>query len=76
MREPEPACDHLRKDHRAIEERLDTLVAALPHLSDNRIPGIQATVHDLQHLAALHFNKKEEELESTEFHAISSPWVS
>jgi hemerythrin-like domain-containing protein len=60
MREPEPACDHLRQDHRAIEERLDALFAALLDLSPKRIPEIQATVRDLQRLAAVHFRKEEE----------------
>lgn len=60
MREPEPACDHLRQDHRTIEERLDTLLAALLALSHDRIPEVQATVRDLQHLAAVHFRKEEE----------------
>jgi hemerythrin-like domain-containing protein len=60
MREAEPACDHLRQDHRAIEERLDALLAALLDLGPERIPAIQATVRDLQRLAALHFREEEE----------------
>jgi hemerythrin-like domain-containing protein len=56
----EPACDHLRQDHRTIEERLDALLAALLELSPQRIPEIQATVRDLQRLAAVHFRKEEE----------------
>jgi hemerythrin-like domain-containing protein len=60
MREPESACDHLRQDHRAIEERLDSLFAARLDLSPQRIPEIQATVRDLQRLAAVHFRKEEE----------------
>lgn len=54
-----PACEHLRQDHRAIEERLDILLAELLHLTPEFIPEIQATVRDLQHLAAVHFEKEE-----------------
>ena len=59
MPKPAPACENLRKDHRAIEERLDILLAALLHLTPEFIPEIQATVCDLQHLAAIHFEKEE-----------------
>src|SRR5262245_37178380 len=59
MRELEPACDHLRKDHRAIEGRLDILLAALQRLAPELIPQIQATVRELQDLAAIHFEKEE-----------------
>jgi hemerythrin-like domain-containing protein len=54
------ACDHLRRDHRAIEERLDTLLAALLNVEPARIPEIQATVRELQDLAAIHFAKEEQ----------------
>jgi hemerythrin-like domain-containing protein len=60
MPDREPACDHLRRDHRAIEERLDTLLAALLNLAPERIPEIQATVRELQDLAAIHFAKEEQ----------------
>src|SRR6516162_7515817 len=60
MREPEPACDHLRKDHWAIEEHLDILLGALVRLTPERIPEIQATVLGLQDLAAIHFAKEEQ----------------
>ena len=59
MRESAPACENLRKDHRAIEERLDILLAALLRLTPELIPEIQVTVHDLQDLAAVHFEKEE-----------------
>jgi len=59
MHETARACENLRKDHRAIEERLDTLIAALLHLTPELIPDIQATVRDLQDLAAVHFEKEE-----------------
>lgn len=54
-----PACENLRKDHRAIEQRLDILLAALLRLTPEIIPEIQATVGELQHLAAIHFEKEE-----------------
>jgi hemerythrin-like domain-containing protein len=54
-----PACENLRKDHRAIEERLDILLTALLHLTPELIPEIQATVRELQDLAAIHFEKEE-----------------
>ena len=60
MLDREPACDHLRRDHRVIEERLDILLAALMNLTSERIPEIQATVRDLQDLAAIHFLKEEQ----------------
>ena len=59
MPKPAPACENLRKDHRAIEERLDILLATLLHVTPELIPEIQATVHDLQDLAAIHFEKEE-----------------
>jgi hemerythrin-like domain-containing protein len=59
MLEPD-ACALLRIDHRAIEERLDRLLAALLDLRPERIPEIQATVTALQSLAKLHFRKEEE----------------
>jgi hemerythrin-like domain-containing protein len=59
MCESAPACENLRKDHRAIEERLDILIAALLHLTPELIPEIQATVRELQDLAAIHFEKEE-----------------
>jgi hemerythrin-like domain-containing protein len=60
MPETEPACDHLRRDHRAIEEYLDTLLNALLNLAPERIPEIQAVVRSLQQLSAIHFAKEEE----------------
>ena len=54
-----PACAHLRKDHRVIEESLDILLAALLRLTPPLIPAIQATVRALQDLAAIHFEKEE-----------------
>jgi hemerythrin-like domain-containing protein len=54
-----PACENLRKDHRAIEGRLDILLAALLRLTPGLIPEVQATVLGLQDLAAVHFEKEE-----------------
>src|ERR1700694_1185304 len=54
-----PACENLRKDHRAMEGHLDILLAALLRLSPELIPGLQGTVRDLQDLAAVHFEKEE-----------------
>ena len=59
MSESAPACEHLRKDHRVIEERLDILLAALLQLTPELIPEIQATVRELRGLAAIHFEKEE-----------------
>jgi len=59
MPETEPACDHLRRDHRAIEQYLDTLLNALPNLAPERIPEIQRAVRGLQDLSAIHFAKEE-----------------
>ncbi len=59
MLESVSACENLRKDHRAIEECLDILLATLLHLTPALIPEIQATVRDLRNLAAVHFEKEE-----------------
>ncbi|HKE23979.1 MAG TPA: hemerythrin domain-containing protein [Bryobacteraceae bacterium] len=60
MVETEPACGHLRQDHRAIEKYLDTLLDALLNLAPERTPEIQAVVRGLQNLSAIHFAKEEE----------------
>jgi hemerythrin-like domain-containing protein len=60
MPESDAACALLRIDHRAIEEHLDRLLAALLDLRPERISEIQATVAELQALAKLHFRKEEE----------------
>jgi hemerythrin-like domain-containing protein len=60
MHESDAACAHLRTDHRAIEERLDRLLAALLQFTPERIPDIQAAVGELRELSALHFRKEEE----------------
>jgi len=50
----------MRADHRAIEEHLDRLLAALLDLRPERISEIQASVAKIQALAKLHFRKEEE----------------
>ena len=60
MLEPDAASALLRIDHRAIEDQLDQLLAALLDLRHERIPEIQTTVAELQALATLHFRKEEE----------------
>lgn len=59
MGEADPACDHLREDHREIEKHLDVLLAALLRLTPELIAEIQATVRKLRDLAAIHFEKEE-----------------
>ena len=54
-----PACDHLRDDHRQMEEYLDRLLAALSHISPELVPDICSTMTNLQRLEALHFEKEE-----------------
>ena len=59
MLEPDAACALLRADHRAIEEHLDRLLAALLDLRPERISEIQNSVVKIQALAKLHFRKEE-----------------
>jgi hemerythrin-like domain-containing protein len=60
MPEPDPADALLRIDHRAIEQHLDQLLAALLDLRPERISEIQTSVARIQALAKLHFRKEEE----------------
>ena len=60
MRESDAACALLRKDHRAIEEHLDQLLAALLDPRPERISEIQTSVIELRALAKHHFRKEEE----------------
>src|SRR5215467_11136564 len=60
MPEPDAACALLRTDHRAIEEHLDQLLAALLDLRPERICEIQNSISKIQALAKLHFRKEEE----------------
>ena len=54
-----PACDHLRADHRLMEEHLDRLLAALSNISPELVPDICSTIANLQRLEELHFEKEE-----------------
>src|ERR1700724_924062 len=54
-----PACDHLRQDHRQMEEYLDRLLAALSHISPELVPDVRGAVTSLQRLETLHFEKEE-----------------
>jgi hemerythrin-like domain-containing protein len=42
-----------------METRLDRLLDALLHLSTGRIPEVEATLREIQNLAAVHFEKEE-----------------
>ena len=59
MPEADPACDHLRRDHRVIEDHLDILLDALLNLAPARIPTIEAAVREIRRLSAVHFEKEE-----------------
>ena len=59
MPDAEPACDHLRRDHRLIEDQLDLLLDALLHLAPERIPAIATAVGEIRRLSAVHFEKEE-----------------
>jgi len=54
-----PACDHLRQDHRQIEEYLDRLLAVLSHISAELVSDVRGLVTGLQRLETLHFKKEE-----------------
>src|SRR6185503_16762835 len=53
------ACDHLRGDHRRIEEYLDRLFAAVSYPGPQMAADVCSVVASLQHLEALHFEKEE-----------------
>jgi hemerythrin-like domain-containing protein len=54
-----PACDHLRADHRQMEEYLDRLLVAASHISPERVSDVRSALTNLQRLEALHFEKEE-----------------
>jgi hemerythrin-like domain-containing protein len=54
-----PACDHLREDHRRMEDYLDRLFKALSDIRPEIVPEIRETMANLQRLEALHFEKEE-----------------
>ena len=58
-RQPSPACDNLRDDHRKIELYLDRLLAALQDPRPEEIPEIRSIVDEIQRLRAIHFEKEE-----------------
>jgi len=53
------ACDHLRDDHRKIEQYLDRLLAKLQVPGPEDIVEIQSLVNQIQRLRAIHFEKEE-----------------
>lgn len=55
----EAACDHLRKDHREMEEHMDQLLGALLHLTPELVPAVQAELEAIQRLETVHFEKEE-----------------
>jgi hemerythrin-like domain-containing protein len=54
-----PATDHLRQDHRQMEEYLDSLFAAVSHSAPELVAQVRSVVASLQHLEAAHFEKEE-----------------
>jgi hemerythrin-like domain-containing protein len=53
------ACDHLRQDHRRMEEHLDRLFAAVSHPGPELVAEVRAAVGSIQRLEAAHFEKEE-----------------
>jgi hemerythrin-like domain-containing protein len=53
------ACDHLRQDHRQMEEHLDRLFAAVSHPGPELVAHVRSAVASLQQLEAAHFEKEE-----------------
>jgi hemerythrin-like domain-containing protein len=53
------ACDHLRHDHRQMEECLDRLFAAVSHPGPELIAQVRSAISSLQRLQAVHFEKEE-----------------
>ena len=56
---PTAACDHLRHDHRLIEECLDRLFAAVSHPGPELVAQVRSAISSLQRLEAAHFEKEE-----------------
>ena len=56
---PTAACDHLRHDHRQIEECLDRLFAAVSHPGPELVSQVRSAISSLQRLEAAHFEKEE-----------------
>lgn len=56
---PTAACDHLRHDHRQMEECLDRLFAAVLHPGPELVAQVRSAISSLQRLQAVHFEKEE-----------------
>ena len=56
---PTAACDHLRHDHRQMEEYLDRLFAAVSHPGPELVSQVRSAMSSLQRLEAAHFEKEE-----------------
>ena len=56
---PTAACDHLRHDHRQMEECLDRLFAAVSHPGPELVAQVRSAISSLQRLQAVHFEKEE-----------------
>ena len=56
---PTAACDHLRHDHRQMEEYLDRLFAAVSHPGPELVSQVRSAISSLQRLEAAHFEKEE-----------------
>jgi hypothetical protein len=57
--DPTAACDHLRHDHRQMEECLDRLFAAVSHSGPELVSQVRSAMSSLQRLEAAHFEKEE-----------------
>ena len=57
--DPTAACDHLRHDHRQMEECLDRLFAAVSHPGPELVAQVRSAISSLQRLEAVHFEKEE-----------------
>jgi hypothetical protein len=56
---PTAACDHLRHDHRQMEECLDRLSAAVSHPGPELVSQVRGAIGSLQGLEAAHFDREE-----------------
>jgi hypothetical protein len=56
---PTAACDHLRHDHRQMEEYLDRLFAAVSHPGPELVSQVRGAIGSLQRLEAAHFEREE-----------------
>jgi hemerythrin-like domain-containing protein len=56
---PTAPCDHLRHDHRQMEEYLDRLFAAVSHPGPELVSQVRGAIGSLQRLEAAHFEREE-----------------